>query len=95
MTEPLAGFAFPFRIAGGRVDRAEGSEKVEHNLRHLLSTRLGERLMLRGYGGGVHHHLQEPNDTTRGAVIMSLNAPAGSLMAAWRMRSQSSGLDFM
>ena len=69
MTEPLSGFAFPFRIAGGRVARAEGPEKVEHNLRHLLSTRLGERLMLRGYGGGVHHHLQEPNDTTRGAVI--------------------------
>ncbi len=66
---PLTGFAFPFRIADGRVARAGGSEKVAQNLRHLLATRLGERPMLRDYGGGVHHRLQEANDAALRALI--------------------------
>jgi phage baseplate assembly protein W len=68
MKERLTGFAFPFRIAGG-VKRARDFEKIEQNVRHLLSTRLGERPMLRGYGGGVHHRLQAPNDATLRALI--------------------------
>jgi phage baseplate assembly protein W len=68
MDRPLRGFAFPFRIAGG-VQRATGFEKIEHNVRHLLSTRLGERVLLRTYGGGVHHRLQSPNDGTLRALI--------------------------
>lgn len=66
--EPLVGFAFPFRIAKGGVRRARGFEKIKQNVRHLLSTRLGERVMLRTYGGGVHHRLQEPNDATLRAL---------------------------
>lgn len=66
--KPLAGIAFPFRVAGG-VRRARDFEKVAQDVRHLLGTRLGERVMLRGYGGGVHHRLQSPNDATLRALV--------------------------
>lgn len=33
-------------------------------MRHLISTRIGERVMRRQYGGGVHQRLQGPNDST-------------------------------
>jgi len=68
MSTQLEGIAFPFRIERG-VNRARGFDKIEQNVRHLLSTRLGERAMLRAYGGGVHHRLQEPNDSTMRALI--------------------------
>src|SRR5947199_7502626 len=58
MNDRLVGFAFPFRIGGGGISRASSFEKLEQNVRHLLSTRLSERVMLRTYGGGVHQRLQ-------------------------------------
>jgi|SRR5688500_5423301 phage baseplate assembly protein W len=69
MTGPLIGIAFPFRIVQGGVQRSVGFEKLEQNLMHLLSTRLRERVMLRNYGAGVHHRLQEPNDAPLRALI--------------------------
>lgn len=65
---PLLGVAFPFRIHGG-LERAAGAEKVAQNLRHLLSTRLGERTLRRDYGGGVHRRLQEGNDPALRALV--------------------------
>jgi hypothetical protein len=76
----LEGLAFPFRIdpprrdalghrVGGTARRARGLDKVTADVRQLLSTRLGERVMLRTYGGGVHHRLQEPNDATLRTLI--------------------------
>jgi len=77
--DQLNGMAFPFRITGrratpngvwvGGIDRASGSQKIEQDLIQLLSVRLGERVMLRGYGGGVHRQLQQPNDSTLRTVI--------------------------
>ena len=57
----LRGLTFPFRIdpTTHAVAMTEGSDKLEENLRHLLLTRPGERLMLRGYGSGVYELLQE------------------------------------
>jgi phage baseplate assembly protein W len=69
MSRPLSGFGFPFRIVDGGVGRATGFEKIEQNVRHLLSTRLGERVMLRTYGGGVHHRIQDPDDATLRALV--------------------------
>jgi phage baseplate assembly protein W len=69
MTGPLVGFTFPFRVEGGRVARSADFDKIADNVRHALSTRLGERVMLRAYGGGVHHRLQAPNDGTLRALI--------------------------
>jgi hypothetical protein len=65
----LRGMATPFRIAGGGFQQSSGAGKVADDLRHLLSTRLGERLLRRGYGGGVHHRLHQPNDHTLRTLI--------------------------
>jgi phage baseplate assembly protein W len=68
MRDTLTGIAFPLRIIGGVV-RSSDNAKIADDLRHLLSTRLGERTMLRVYGGGVHHRLQEANDSTLRALV--------------------------
>jgi hypothetical protein len=65
----LRGMATPFRIADGGVRQSSGAKKVADNLRHLLSTRLGERVLRRGYGGGVHNRLQQPNDSTLRTLV--------------------------
>ncbi|MHB1241946.1 MAG: GPW/gp25 family protein [Gaiellaceae bacterium] len=58
---PLRGVAFPFRIdaRSGGVAATEGPRKLTENLQHLLLTRIGERLMLRDYGGGASLLVQE------------------------------------
>jgi uncharacterized protein len=58
---PLRGIAFPFRIdpRSGGVAATEGAPKLSENLQRLLLGRIGERLMLRDYGGGVTQLLQE------------------------------------
>ena len=57
----IRGFAFPFRIDArtGGVAITEGDAKLKDNLKHLLLTRIGERVMLREYGGGVTQLLHE------------------------------------
>jgi phage baseplate assembly protein W len=79
VTARLVGFAFPFRIAeaGGAattphtagVVRAADDEKVRDDVAHLLGTRLGERLMARTYGAGVHRSVQEPSSSTLRALV--------------------------
>lgn len=59
----------PFRIADGGVRQSTGPQKIADDLRHLLSTRLGERLLRRDYGGGVQHRLQQPNDHTLRTLV--------------------------
>jgi len=68
MSDALTGITFPFRVLGG-VSRSTDAEKIADDVRHLLSTRLGERLMLRSYGGGVHHRVQDANDSTLRALV--------------------------
>jgi uncharacterized protein len=57
----IRGISFPFRIdsRSGGVAITEGDDKFKENLKHLLLTRVGERVMLRQYGGGVTQLLQE------------------------------------
>jgi uncharacterized protein len=59
--DQIRGISFPFRIdpRSGGVAITEGDDKFKENLKHLLLTRVGERLMLRQYGGGVTQLLQE------------------------------------
>jgi uncharacterized protein len=59
--EQLRGFAFPFGIdpRSGGVAITEGAEKLRENLKHLLLTKIGERVMAREYGGGVFQLLHE------------------------------------
>lgn len=57
----MRGFSFPLRIdsRSGGVSVTEGSDKLKENLKHQLLTRIGERLMLHQYGGGVTQLLHE------------------------------------
>lgn len=57
----LKGFSFPFRIdtTTGGIAVTKGNEKFQENLKHMLLTRIGERIMLRQYGGGVSQLLHE------------------------------------
>lgn len=57
-----SGIGFPFRIANGGVRLASGDDKVRQNLRQLLLTRLGERVMRRDYGSSLKRRVQTPND---------------------------------
>src|SRR2546428_7492130 len=68
MRETLTGIAFPFRVLGG-VQVNRDAAKIADDGRHLLSTRLGERVMLRSYGGGAHHPPQEAHDSPIRALI--------------------------
>ncbi len=65
----LKGVAFPFRIDRGRVAQSTGFDKVEQDVVHLLSVRLGERTMLREYGGGVHRRREQPNSPAFAALV--------------------------
>jgi phage baseplate assembly protein W len=74
----LLGFAFPFRIVASGppgsarlagVARSSGADKVRDDVRHLLSTGVDERPMLRNYGGGVERSRQEPNTATLGTLV--------------------------
>lgn len=69
MSAPLSGIGFPFRILRGGVAPARGVDKLEQDLRLLLSTRIGERVMQRAYGGGVHRRVQDPNDAALRALL--------------------------
>lgn len=60
-SRPLKGMSIPFRIDSnsGSVLTTEGTEKLKENIRHLLLTRIGERLMNREYGGGADQLVYE------------------------------------
>lgn len=99
MTTPLAGVGFPFRIRAGGVVRAAGIDKLGQDVRHLLGTRVGERVLRRGYGGGVHHRVQEPNDTTLHALVtyeieqaLLLHAPDVHLVGPIRLSAREEEL---
>ena len=61
MNNQPRGFAFPFRINPntGGVAATKGNDKFQENLKHMLLTHIGDRLMLRQYGGGVTQLLHE------------------------------------
>jgi phage baseplate assembly protein W len=57
----IKGPSFPFRIdpRSGKVAMTTGADKLRENLKHLLLTRVGERVMVRQYGGGATQLLHE------------------------------------
>jgi phage baseplate assembly protein W len=57
----LRGASFPFRIdpRSGAVATTAGGAKLRENVEHLLLTRVGERTLVRDYGGGVTQLFQE------------------------------------
>ncbi|MFF0445267.1 GPW/gp25 family protein [Streptomyces sp. NPDC004609] len=70
MSARLMGLRFPFRIRpGGGTERAEYGEKIDADLRHLLTSRTGDRVMMRAYGAGIGQRLQEPNTAAMHALL--------------------------
>lgn len=71
MIDDIAGPAFPFRIdpVTGGVAWAFGSDKLRQNVRLVLSTRCGERPMLRDYGTRIQSLVHNPNDEVMGELL--------------------------
>jgi phage baseplate assembly protein W len=92
MTDEIRGFSVPFRIdpLTGGVSQQSGDEKLRQNIIHLLMTRIGERTMLRTYGGGVHDMLHDPNNDTLRALAQHQIAKA---IAHWEPRVQLQKVD--
>ncbi|MCA1568389.1 MAG: GPW/gp25 family protein [Acidobacteria bacterium] len=69
--DDVKGFAFPFRIdpATGRVELKAGREKIRQNIRVILSTRRGERPMLRDFGTQIPALVHDPNDDVLGDIV--------------------------
>jgi phage baseplate assembly protein W len=71
-TDQARGPAVPFRIgADGRVAMLSGTDKVRQNLRVVLATRLGERLMQRDFGTRLASLVHDPNDEALAALVTS------------------------
>lgn len=86
MSEPLRGFAFPFRVdPNGGVAFAEGPDKLRQNIVQLLLTDLGERVMRRDYGGGLRAILHDPNNDALRAVVQHQVRKA---LTRWEPRAQ-------
>jgi phage baseplate assembly protein W len=79
-TAPIRGIAFPFRIdpRSGGVVAAEGTKKLTENLERLLLVRIGERLMLRDYGGGASAFFQE--NINDGLIAVARNQIAAAIL---------------
>ena len=58
---PLLGVASPFGVdpGSGGIGITSGTGKLTQNLERLMLSRIGERLMLRDYGGGASALVQE------------------------------------
>lgn len=76
----LRGFAFPFRIdpRSGGVAVTAGTQKLTENLERLLLSRVGERLMLRDYGGNATQLFQE--NINDGLIVVARNQIAAAIL---------------
>lgn len=85
MSLPVAGFGFPFRIdpAVGGVARTSGADKIRENIRIILATRLGERVMLRDYGTRLASLVHDPNDE---ALAVLIRREVQEALLAWEPR---------
>jgi len=62
--EKVYGFTYPFgsRTGKGFFNKDSGKTLIVNNIRQLLRTEKGERVMLLGYGAGLKKYLFEPLD---------------------------------
>jgi phage baseplate assembly protein W len=70
LDKETCGFSFPFRIdSPGGVARTSGPEKLKENIKHILLTGIGERVMRRDYGGGLRQLVHDPNNDALRAIV--------------------------
>jgi uncharacterized protein len=80
------GMSFPPRVdADGRIAWSEGEDNVRENIRVILLTRRGERLLLPEFGGGLDRYLFEPNTV---ATRQLLRDDITRALARWEARIQ-------
>jgi phage baseplate assembly protein W len=59
------GWKFPLQVTpDGKIAQARYETRVEESIYLILSTGVGERLMLPGFGCGIHDLVFAPNNTT-------------------------------
>jgi len=86
MIEQTRGFSFPFRIndQGGTVFTV-GPEKLRENIKQLLLTGIGERVMYRDYGGGLRQLVHDPNND---ALLAITQHQAAKAINRWEPEAQ-------
>ncbi|MCG9967139.1 GPW/gp25 family protein [Pelotomaculum terephthalicicum JT] len=90
MSEDICGFSFPFRIdSSGRVAQTSGPEKLKENIKHILLTGIGERVMRRDYGGGLRQLVHDPNNDALRAIVQHQIAKS---IGQWEPRVQVQGV---
>ncbi|TEB07868.1 Gene 25-like lysozyme [Pelotomaculum schinkii] len=90
MSETISGFSFPFRIdSSGRVARTSGPEKLKENIKHILLTGIGERVMRRDYGGGLRQLVHDPNNDALRAIVQH---QIGKAIGQWEPGVQIQGV---
>jgi phage baseplate assembly protein W len=64
------GWALPLHPSpAGRLDYADGPEKVRQSIMIVLDTEPGERIMRPSFGCGLRRYLMKPNSTATRALI--------------------------
>jgi uncharacterized protein len=90
MSEEICGFSFPFRInPAGEISRTSGPEKLKENIKCILLTGIGERVMRRDYGGGLRQLVHDPNNDVLRSIVQHQIAKA---IEQWEPRVQIQGL---
>lgn len=90
MSEEIRGFSFPFRIdSSGGVAQTSGPEKLKENIKHILLTGIGERVMRRDNGGGLRQLVHDPNNDALRAIVQHQIAKS---IGYWEPRVQVQGV---
>src|ERR1700738_5001231 len=69
--------------ANGRMQAAEGAEKVRQSILMILDTEPGERVMLPDFGCGLRRFLMQPNN---GATRSDIERAVSEALRKWEPR---------
>jgi phage baseplate assembly protein W len=78
------GWKFPIRVnAKGGISYSSGPDRIQDAIWIILSTAVGERVMLEDFGAGVTDYVFQPNSDV---VRAQLAAAVQSALAQWEPR---------
>lgn len=64
------GWSFPVRIgSGGGIATSSYEENIEENIRLILGTAMGERVMEPRFGSLIHTYVFHPNNASTAALV--------------------------
>lgn len=86
MSEKIKGISFPFRFSpAGGVAMTSGPDKLKENIKQILLTVIGERVMRRDYGGGMRELVHDPNNDALRSIVRHQVAKS---ISQWEPRVQ-------